>query len=426
MYKNSESSDHNAPDQRSWDCKVNWRDYDIAIDCGANRFPWLRYAWCDDCVCIEKTSRQACSLPHKGKCRTAAWDTTDSHEEDKLRTWSMSISVQLEPMKRYKDSQTCSQEVYRMTTSKISSLDGIKLYYQWVKCLPKWSWKDCTSQKKQDSVQLQTVLALYDQDTARNNGKPNYSQLKTAVKLQIDQMMRTRNFLVQNDVVERGAVTKSQKGKKAYVERKVGECFQWKAHGQCSKGDSCGFSHDKLVQGDLYGGQRRKGRSSAPAPNSKAKTDGEEGNRDELSDKRNQILCRYKNCKNPSCKFWHLPVCQNHKRKDQLHYWRSLHNWVVYLKNSCPRKSFLREPGKLGSQHAVKFSKGTWRQIKKFGKERVHREDLSQKCAPHERSPCAPKFEERSHEESSRIGTKLRFTLLLAGAHFEKTIGENS
>ena len=35
--------------------------------------------------------------------------------------------------------------------------------------------------------------------------------------------------------MERGAVSKSQKGKKAYVERKVGKCFQWKAHGQCSK-----------------------------------------------------------------------------------------------------------------------------------------------------------------------------------------------
>ena len=36
-----------------------------------------------------------------------------------------------------------------------------------------------------------------------------------------------------------------------HVERQVGECFQWKAHGQCSKGDSCSVSHDKLVQGDL-------------------------------------------------------------------------------------------------------------------------------------------------------------------------------
>ena len=81
--------------------------------------------------------------------------------------------------------------------------------------------------KLQNSAQPPTVLAWYD----RNKGKPNCSQLETAVKLHIDQMMRTRNFRVRSDVVERGSVTKSQKGKKAYVERKVGECFQWKAHG---------------------------------------------------------------------------------------------------------------------------------------------------------------------------------------------------
>ena len=86
-------------------------------------------------------------------------------------------------------------------------------------------------------------------------------------------MMRTRNFRVRSEVVERGSVTKTQKGKKAHVERKVGESFKRKAHGQRSEGDSCSFSHDELAQGDLYGGQRRKGRSSSPAPNSRAKTD---------------------------------------------------------------------------------------------------------------------------------------------------------
>ena len=78
--------------------------------------------------------------------------------------------------------------------------------------------------KLQDSVQHQTVLALYDQETVRNNGQTSSSRLKTSVKLHIDQMMRTGNFRVWNEVVERGAVTKSQKGKKAHVERKVGEC----------------------------------------------------------------------------------------------------------------------------------------------------------------------------------------------------------
>ena len=92
--------------------------------------------------------------------------------------------------------------------------------------------EDLYKSKLQDSVQFQTVLALYDQETARNNGQTNYLRLKTPVKLHFDQMM------VRNEVVERGSVTNSQKGKKAYVERKVRVCFQWKAHGQCSKGDS--------------------------------------------------------------------------------------------------------------------------------------------------------------------------------------------
>ena len=155
--------------------------------------------------------------------------------------------------------------------------------------------------KLQDSVQLQTVLALYDQETIRNNGHVSFSRLKTSVKVHMCQMMRTRNFRVRNEVVERGSVTKSQTGQKSCVERKAGECVQWKAHGQCSKRDSRNFSHHELAQGDLCSGQI-KGRSSSPAPNSKAKTDegGETssntGNREESSsDKRSIIPCRYKN-----------------------------------------------------------------------------------------------------------------------------------
>ena len=99
--------------------------------------------------------------------------------------------------------------------------------------------------KVQDSVQLQTVLALCDRETVRNNGQPSFSRLKTSVRLHVDQTMRIRHFRVRNEVMERGVVTKSQKRKKkANVERKVGDCYQWKANGQCLKGDSCSFGHD--------------------------------------------------------------------------------------------------------------------------------------------------------------------------------------
>ena len=82
--------------------------------------------------------------------------------------------------------------------------------------------------------------------TVRHNRQTSYSRLKMSVKLHVGQMMRTRNFRVWSEVMERRAVTKSQEGKKA-VERKVEECFQWKAQGQCSKEDSCNFSNDPLL-----------------------------------------------------------------------------------------------------------------------------------------------------------------------------------
>ena len=159
--------------------------------------------------------------------------------------------------------------------------------------------------KLQSFDQLQTVLALYDQETARNKGKPNCSQLKTAVKLHIDQMLRTRNFRVRNEVVERRSESKSQNGRKASVERTVGECCQWKANGQCSKGDSCSFSHDKIASGSSGSGQTRKGRWSSPASLT--------------ARKRKSLWTRVKfhagsnSKKKKSCKFWHPPVCQNYK-----------------------------------------------------------------------------------------------------------------
>ena len=116
-------------------------------------------------------------------------------------------------------------------------------------------------------------------------------------------------------------------------------------------------------------------------------------------------------------------------RKDQLHYLRSLHKCVVHLKILIRESLFRREEQKKGSKRAVKFSKGTWHQLKNREREGPSW-GIIQKCEPHERSPCAPKLGERSHEEtlhqercarraawdiftSSRMRTKLRFVLLL-------------
>ena len=103
-----------------------------------------------------------------------------------------------------------------------------------------------------------------------------------------------------------------------------------------------------------------------------------------ISHKRSKFPCRYKNCeKTRHVDFGILPCAKTTSlrpfaymeenvssdmrlmrcpaksqrkvvRKDQLLYWGSLHNWVVYL------KILIREEkGQLGSKNAVKFSKST-------------------------------------------------------------------
>ena len=75
-----------------------------------------------------------------------------------------------------------------------------------------------------------------------------------------------------------------------------------------------------------------------------------------------------------------------------------------YTTGLCISKIHIREslfyvnPGKWWSKHAVKFSKYTWHQIKIRERKGPSR-GIIHKCEPHERSPCAPKFEDRSHEE---------------------------
>ena len=68
--------------------------------------------------------------------------------------------------------------------------------------------------------------SLYEQENIRSNEQPSLSRLKTSATRHVDQMVRTRNFRARNERIGTGAVTRSQKGTKFSVERKVGECSQ--------------------------------------------------------------------------------------------------------------------------------------------------------------------------------------------------------
>ena len=246
--------------------------------------------------------------------------------------------------------------------------------------------------KLHDSVQLQTTLAMYEQEIIRNNEQPNYSRLKIAVRRHIDQQTRTRNIRARNEIVERGAVTKRPKGRKAVVERTVGECHQWKAIGQCSRGDSCSFSHEEASGNGR--GQRQEEQTSSPAPSEGTdgrkvtlkKSSGHRG--DNPSGTRGRFPCRALlkgKCTNSSCNYWHPPVCLNHKSEtgcangkkcrfrhveiDGQTFKKSKKSGkgsVALLMESrqlgCvshdshSKKIYSLDKGKLGSDHAVKFS----------------------------------------------------------------------
>ena len=88
---------------------------------------------------------------------------------------------------------------------------------------------------------------------------PDYHRLKTIVKRSIEQDLRNRNFGAKSGNYEKNAVVKNQ-GTKQREQRTQGDCWQWKANGQCVKGHNCSFRHDMNKRGKVT--------PSNPSPNS--------------------------------------------------------------------------------------------------------------------------------------------------------------
>ena len=95
-----------------------------------------------------------------------------------------------------------------------------------------------------ESEKLKTVLELYNMETHRKKTGPDDHKLKTMVKRSIEQDIRNRNSGAKNGNYERNAVVKNNQGTKQRGQGTLGDCWQWKTIGQCSKGDNCSFRHE--------------------------------------------------------------------------------------------------------------------------------------------------------------------------------------
>ena len=88
-----------------------------------------------------------------------------------------------------------------------------------------------------ESEKLKTVLELYNLVIHQKKAKPDYQRLKTTVKRSIERNLRSWNFDARNERHESGILVKNQREQRRVL-RGPGECWQWKANGQCSKGDN--------------------------------------------------------------------------------------------------------------------------------------------------------------------------------------------
>ena len=166
-----------------------------------------------------------------------------------------------------------------------------------------------------ESEKLKTVLELHDLETHQKKVGPDYHRLKTMVKRSIEQEIRNKNFEARNGNFEKNAVVKNQ-GTKQRGQKIIGDCWQWKTNGQCSRGDNCSFRHDmnkraKLTQPNpspssiMQQNERNASRTRSPRGKSPSGRMSRWPCKDYLKG----------TCTNSFCEKWHPPECLFYKTK---------------------------------------------------------------------------------------------------------------
>ena len=309
------------------------------------------------------------------------------------------------------------------------------------------------------SEKLKTVLELYNLEIHQKKLGPDYHRLKTMVKRRIEQDIRNRNFGARNGNYERNAVVKNQ-GSKQRGQRILGDCWQWEANGQCSKRDNCSFRHDinkraKMTQPNpspnFLMQQNERKASRTRSPRGKSPKDYLKGTcNNSFCEKWHPPECLFYKTKS-GCRFGEKCSCA-HRQVDEQPTKRSKKNddksaVAMLKKGDChqrgpvtnqghdrsgqpdkrgdkkwgqkssqrrssnarqlgcvfhdmkPPRSILRKTSDMQKPiQRVKFTKD----IARHTKIRDQNPSLGYFCPgePHQRSPNAPKFEDRSQEET--------------------------
>ena len=121
-------------------------------------------------------------------------------------------------------------------------------------------------------------------------------------------------------------------------QRSLGDCWQWKANGQCSKGDNCSFRHDI----------NKRGKSTQPNPSPSSSTQQNVKNASRTRSpwgrsprgRMARLPCKgyFKGtCKAPSCEKWHPPKCLFYKSENGCKLGDMCSTHIARLTNSLAR-----------------------------------------------------------------------------------------
>ena len=215
-------------------------------------------------------------------------------------------------------------------------------------------------------------------------------------------------------------------------QRSPGDCWQWKANGQCSKGDNCSFRHDM--------NKRAKSTQPNPSPRSSTQQSVKNASRTRSPGGRSpngkmaRLPCKdylKGTCTNRFCEKWHPPECLFYKSVNGCRFGEKCsyaHRQVDELPSKKYKKNgdksavaMLKITRQLGcacqdmeppkSTTILRKSSNILKPIRcvQYTKAVVRHADIRDKnpslgmiclSEPHKRNPNAPKFEDRSQEET--------------------------
>ena len=193
-----------------------------------------------------------------------------------------------------------------------------------------------------ESEKLMNVLELYNMEIHQKKAGPDCHRLKTMVKRSIEQNLRMKNLEATNGNYETSAVVKNQRVKQR-EQRSLGDCWQWKAYGQCSKGDNCSFRHDK--------DERAKSTQPNPSPISSTQQNVKNASRTRSPTSKELAPLLF-------CEKWHPPECLFYKSENKCR---------IGEKCSYAHRQVDEQPSKRSTKNGDKSAVATLKNTRQLG-----------------------------------------------------------